>query len=174
MWIIRSLGVKRLTIRLKTVVIEKNRKPMESEVQQSKPVDTTSTEPIAALEGSKLGTQPLLPPATEPLSQWQQIGGKIAEFLEQLPEYLGRVFNEYKQQIISIALIIAAIVTFKIVLAVLNAINDIPQVHLVFELIGIGYVTWFLFRYLLKASTRQELAAQISSLRKEIVESQDL
>ena len=146
---------------------------MESEVQQSKPADVTSTEPYAALKGSTFGTQPLLPPAHEPLPQWQQVAGQISDFLDQLPEYLGRFFNEYKQAIISIALIIAAILTVKIVLAVLDAINDIPQVHLVFELIGIGYVIWFVFRYLLKASTRQELAAQISSIQKEIVAGQD-
>ena len=146
---------------------------MESEVQQSKPTDVTSTEPLAAVEGSTFGTQPLLPPARETLPQWQQVTGQISDFLEKLPEYLGRFFNEYKQPLISIALIIAAIVTVKIVLAVLDAINDIPQIHLVFELIGIGYVTWFVFRYLLKASTRQELAAQIRSTQKEIVAGQD-
>ncbi|MBR8840164.1 MAG: CAAD domain-containing protein [Stigonema ocellatum SAG 48.90 = DSM 106950] len=146
---------------------------MGTEEQQSQSVDTTLTEPIAALEGSKLGTQPLLPPAKEPLPQWQQIGGKILEFLEQLPEYLGTFFNQYRQPIISIALIIAAIVTFKLVLAVLDAINDIPQVQLVFELIGIGYVTWFIFRYLLKGSSRQELGAQIRSIQKDILDGQD-
>jgi len=146
---------------------------MESEGQQSKYVETASTEPIESFEGSKARTQPLLPPAPAPNSQWQQIGAVISDFLEQLPEYLGSFFSKYKQQIISIALIIAAIVTFKLALALLGAINDIPLVNSFFELVGVSYLSWLVVRYLLKASTRQELVTQIRSLQKEIFGGQD-
>lgn len=141
---------------------------MESKVQQLKSLDITSTEPIAANESSQLETQPLLLPVNEPLPQRQE-DKKFSVFLEQLPKYLGKLFIEYKSSLISIASIIAVIVTTKIVLAVLDVINDVPQLKLVFELTGIGYVTWFIFRYLLKASTRQKLAVQIRSVQKEIV-----
>ena len=163
----------RLTTQMKTVVTEKNQQLMDSEVQKSKSVDMTSTEAIAAPETSELETQPLLPPANEPLLQWQQIGSKFSDFLEQLPEYVSRFFIEYKLPIMSIASIIASVITVKIILAVLDAINNIPQINLLFELTGIGYVTWFVLRYLLLASTRQELAAQIRSIQKEIVEGQN-
>ncbi len=144
---------------------------MESEGQQSKYINTT--EPVASLEGSDVGTQPLLPPATAPNSQWQQIGLVISDFLEKLPEYIGSFFNKYKQPIISIALILAAIVTFKLALALLDAINDIPLVNSFFELVGVAYVFWLVIRYLLKTSTRQELVTQIRSLQKEIFGGQD-
>ncbi|MEH2383898.1 MAG: CAAD domain-containing protein, partial [Nostoc sp.] len=145
----------------------------ESEVQQLKSVDITSTEPIAVLESSKFDTQPLLLPANQPLPQGQQIGSNFFAFLEQLPKYLGRFSTEYQLPIICFATIIAATIAVKLVLAVLDVLNEIPQLNLVFELTGIGYITWFFFRYLLKASTRQELAAQISFIQKEIVEGQD-
>ncbi|MEH2316785.1 CAAD domain-containing protein, partial [Nostoc sp.] len=147
--------------------------PWESEVQQSKSFDITSTELIAAPESSKFDTQPLLLPANQPLPQSQQIGSKFSAFLEQLPKYLGRFSTEYQLPIICFATIIAATVAVKLILAVLDVLNEIPQLNLVFELTGIGYITWFCFRYLLKASTRQELAAQISFIQKEIVEGQD-
>ncbi|WP_292771697.1 CAAD domain-containing protein, partial [Nostoc sp. NOS(2021)] len=159
---------------IKTVIPEENRKLREGEVQQSKSFEITSTEPIAILESSKFDTQPLLLPANQLLPQWQQIGGKISAFFEQLPKYLGRFSTEYQLPIICFATIIAATVAVKLILAVLGVINEIPQLTLVFELTGIGYVTWFIFRYLLKASTRQELAAQISFIQKEIIEGQDL
>ncbi|MEH1899565.1 MAG: nitrogenase vanadium-iron protein, alpha chain [Nostoc sp.] len=151
----------------------------ENEVQQSKSIDITSTEPMptavnyAAVESSKFDTQPLLIPDNQPLPQRQQIGGKISAFLEQLPKYLGSFSTEYQLPIICFATIITATITVKIILAVLDVINEISQLNLVFELTGIGYLIWFVFRYLFKASTRQELAAQISFIQKEIVEGQD-
>jgi nitrogenase molybdenum-iron protein alpha chain len=168
-----TLDAKHLTTQLETVVSEKNKKLMESEVQQSKSVDVTSTEAIAAHENSKLETQLLLPHANERLPQWQQIVEKLTDFSEQFPECLGKFFNEYQLPIFYFASIIAATIAVKIVLAVLNVINEIPLLHLVFELTGIGYAIWFVFRYLLKASTRQELATQIHSIQKEIIEGQD-
>ena len=147
--------------------------PWESEVEQSKFFDITSTEPIAALESSKIETQPLLLDANQLLTEWQQVGGKLSTLLEQFPNYLGRFSTEYQLPIICFATIIAATIAIKIVVAVLNVVNEIPQVNRAFELTGIGYLTWFVFRYLLKASTRQELAAQISFIQKEIVEGQD-
>ncbi|MEH2076677.1 MAG: CAAD domain-containing protein, partial [Nostoc sp.] len=137
----------------------------ESEVQQSKSFDITSTEPITALESSNFDAQPL--------PQWQQFGSKFSAFLEQIPKYLGNFSTEYQLPIICFATIIAATVAVKLIIAVLDVLNEIPQLNLAFELTGIGYITWFFFRYLLKASTRQELAAQISFIQKEIVEGQD-
>ncbi|MBN3887618.1 MAG: CAAD domain-containing protein [Nostoc sp. JL31] len=127
----------------------------------------------AAVESSDLDTQPLLIPDNQPLPQRQQIGGKISAFLEQLPKYLGSFSTEYQMPIICFATIITATIAVKLILAVLDVINEIPQLNLVFELTGIGYLIWFVFRYLFKASTRQELAAQISFIQKEIVEGQD-
>ncbi|MDZ8228052.1 CAAD domain-containing protein, partial [Nostoc sp. ChiVER01] len=145
----------------------------ESEVEQSKSFDITSTKAIAGFESSKINTQPLLISENQPLPKWQQVGGNFSAFLEQLPKYLGSFSTEYQMPIICFATIITATLTIKIILAVLDVINDIPQLNLVFELTGIGYLIWFVFRYLFKAATRQELAAQISFIQKEIVEGQD-
>ncbi|NJR75816.1 MAG: hypothetical protein HC773_23830 [Scytonema sp. CRU_2_7] len=141
---------------------------MDANLQHAEFVDTASENAIAALDSSAPGTQPILPPATKSNTQLQQIGTKISDFLANLPDNTVRFFVEYSQQIINIALIIAAIIACKIVLAVLDAINDIPLVYPTFELIGIGFTTWFVLRYLVKASTRQELAAQISVYENDI------
>ncbi|MEH2279687.1 MAG: CAAD domain-containing protein, partial [Nostoc sp.] len=147
--------------------------PWESEVQQSKSFDITSTEPFAELESSKIEARPLLLDANQPLTEWQQVGNKFSALLEQFPNYLGRFSTEYQLPIICFATIVIVTIAVKIVVAVLDVVDEIPQVNRAFELTGIGYLTWFFFRYLLKASTRQELAAQISFIQKEIVEGQD-
>ena len=142
---------------------------METEQQQRESINAALSQGTLALEGTDTANLPKLPPAREPESQWQQISRQVSQFLEQLPEYLGSFFNNYKRPLTTVGFILAAIVTAKIVLAVLDAINDIPLLSPTFELIGISYATWFIFRYLLKASTRQELADEVQSLKNQLV-----
>ncbi|GAB1537976.1 hypothetical protein NUACC21_06320 [Scytonema sp. NUACC21] len=149
---------------------------MEAQAQQYQPYnevsDSTASSPVAAIEGVK-ANQPLLPPATASNQKWQQIGEQVSDFLAQLPNNLGRFFTQYQQLIVTLVLIASALVTLKVLFAILDAINDIPLVYPFFELVGLGYTTWFVFRYLIKASTRQELAAQLQSITKETTGSQD-
>jgi CAAD domains of cyanobacterial aminoacyl-tRNA synthetase len=142
---------------------------METEQQQLESFNASLSQGTLALEGRDTTNLPKLPPASEPESQWQQISRQVSQFLQQLPEYIGRFFKDYNQPLTTVAFILAAIVTAKVVLAVLDAINDIPLLSPTFELIGIGYATWFISRYLLKASTRQELADEIQSLKNQFV-----
>jgi hypothetical protein len=53
---------------------------------------------------------------------------------------------------------VGAFVSLRVVLAVMDALNEVPLLKPTFQLIGIGYSTWFISRYLLKPSTRQELS----------------
>ncbi|PWA35936.1 cyanobacterial aminoacyl-tRNA synthetase, CAAD domain-containing protein [Artemisia annua] len=54
---------------------------------------------------------------------------------------------------------------------VIGAINKVPLLPNIMELVGVGYSGWFVYRYLLFESTRKELATSIESLKKEITES---
>ncbi|MCC5635918.1 CAAD domain-containing protein [Nostoc sp. CHAB 5844] len=128
-------------------------------------VDVTSSTNTVALEGVDTQNLPKLPPASEPETQWQQINRQISQFLEQLPYYLNKVWLAYKIPLISLGLVFAATVTLRVVLTVLNAINDIPLLEPTLELIGIIYSTWFVFRYLLQDSTRQELWVELRSFK---------
>jgi hypothetical protein len=142
---------------------------MESQVQPPEYANPTSSETIGVSDSAPLA----LPPSTQD-EQWRRVGSQISEFLAQLPEYIGRFFNEYKQPIITVGLILAAIITVKVVLAVLDALNDIPLLAPTFELVGIGYSVWFVNRYLLQASKRQELSQELQSLKKQVIGSQQL
>ena len=146
---------------------------METELEQQQYVDATSQNRIEALKGSEVGNLPMLPPASEPEEQWQRIGRQISAFLAQLPEYIGSFYQEYKLPIISFALLVITVTALRIFLAVLNAINGIPLVSPILQFIGLGYTIWFTFRYLLKDSTRQELAEEIRLLKKQILGRQE-
>ncbi|WP_193195948.1 CAAD domain-containing protein [Nostoc sp. MG11] len=141
---------------------------MESQVQQSEFVDVTSPKSMTMVQTSEPGNLSTLPSANKSSDKASEIGRKISNFLERLPEYVVNFFNEYKLPVISFALLVVGVTGLRVLLAIVDAINDIPLVCPFFELIGIGYVTWSVFRYFLKASTRQELAAEMRSIKEQI------
>jgi ABC-type transport system involved in cytochrome bd biosynthesis fused ATPase/permease subunit len=141
---------------------------METEVQQEY-LNTTISQDTTSFENSQSQNQPMLPPAKSSGEEWRLFVARISDFLEKLPEYLSRFLSEYKQPIINVAAIFAAIIGVKVLLALLDALNDIPLISPIFEMIGIGYTVWFIPRYLLRKSTRQELSAEINFLKQQIV-----
>ncbi len=132
-------------------------------------INTTSEERL--LESSESNAVALLPPATQsPASyQWQRISQQIKDFLAQLPDYLGRFFQQNQRPITNIGLILAAIVALRLIIGVLDALNDIPLLGSTFELIGICYTVWFVYRYLLTAESRQEMARQFENFKQQVV-----
>lgn len=145
---------------------------MESQTQRPEYADPTSPDALTASQ-SQPGAL-ALPPADESSEQWQRIGTQVSTILAQLPDYIGQFFNTYKQPLISIGLILTAIISVKVVLAVIDALNGIPLLAPTFELVGIGYSAWFVNRYLLRASNRQELAKEIQQIKQQVVGSQQL
>ncbi|XP_027115342.1 protein CURVATURE THYLAKOID 1A, chloroplastic [Coffea eugenioides] len=51
---------------------------------------------------------------------------------------------------------------------IIGAINSVPLLPKILELVGLGYTGWFVYRYLLFKSSRKELAEDIESLKKKI------
>jgi threonine/homoserine/homoserine lactone efflux protein len=80
-----------------------------------------------------------------------------------------RFFEENKGPLGGIGLIVLALVTVKVILALVDAIDDIPLVAPTLELIGLGYGIWFVYRYLLQASSRQELSEEIKTLKERVL-----
>ncbi len=105
----------------------------------------------------------------EATRQIKQVWEKVSSLLGDLPDYVSQFFKQYRRPIVTVGLILAAIIAVKIVLALLDAINDLPLLAPTFELIGLFYTGWFLYRYLLKASNRQELLDDIASIRDQVL-----
>ncbi|MBD2292668.1 CAAD domain-containing protein [Anabaena sphaerica FACHB-251] len=138
-------------------------------MQEPEYTETKSKETTIPDINTQAGSITKLQPPVQSQEQWLKYGQQISGFLGTLPDYVGNFFNQYKQPLVSIGLVITAIITVKVLLAVLDSLNDIPLVAPTFELIGIGYSAWFVYRYLLKASTRQELTSEITTLKSQVV-----
>lgn len=111
-----------------------------------------------------------LPPPNPSTDQaWQEWAQPVVDFLSKLPDYVGGFFYNYQQPLITLALLLSGVITVKVTLAVLDSINDIPLLAPIFELVGIGYTAWFIYRYLLKVETRKELGEEFKSLKGQVV-----
>lgn len=51
---------------------------------------------------------------------------------------------------------------------VVGAINSIPVLPKVMELVGLGYSTWFVYRYVLYKDSRKELVEQFDALKNKV------
>lgn len=51
---------------------------------------------------------------------------------------------------------------------IVGAINSVPLLPKILELVGLGYTGWFVYRYLLFKQSRKELATDIEGLKKKI------
>lgn len=90
-------------------------------------------------------------------SQWQQFGEQISEILDRLPDSVGNFFRDYQRPLTVVGAIIASIIALKVISGLLDTFNEIPFFEPFFQLIGIIYSGWFVYRYLLNAGSRQEL-----------------
>ena len=104
-----------------------------------------------------------------PTEQFQDLKNQVVTILSELPAYLSRFFADYQKPLITVGLILAGGISVKVLLGVLGALNDVPLVAPVFELIGMGYTGWFVYRYLLNASTRQELLTEVDAFKEQVV-----
>jgi hypothetical protein len=133
---------------------------------ESDPLFTEPEPPVLDVDAAESAAGAL---GDEASRQVKQVWGKVSGLLGDLPDYVSEFFKQYRRPIVTIGLIIAAIIAVKLVLALLDAINDFPLLSPTFELIGLIYSGWFLYRYLLKASNRQELLNDITAIRDQVL-----
>lgn len=113
---------------------------------KSQLTEYAETSSSAVIEASETAHLAKLPPATQQ-EQWRQLIKETSDFWVQLPDSLSSFFNENKQLIINLALIVSALIALKVVLTVIVTLNDIPLIAPTFKLVGIGYSVWFVSRY---------------------------
>ncbi len=141
--------------------------------QPSEYVETTTqeaTNKMGDFNAQKGGVlAPMRANTQQTSEQWREWGKQVSSILSELPDYIGKFVIDNQRPIITLGLIFTAIVALKLTLAVLDAVNDIPLLAPTFELVGIGYTIWFVYRYLLQSSTRQELRDEINNFKKQVV-----
>ena len=100
---------------------------------------------------------------------WREYLDDVLEILAKVPDYVGQFFAEYQKPLTTLGLFLGAIITVKITLAILDALNDIPLLAPLLQLVGLGYTGWFVWRYLWKASNRKELTTELEAIKKQIL-----
>ena len=119
---------------------------------------STETPAPAAIEPS---------PADKPVVQeWVAVG---RDFLAKMYDYIGEFISDNEKILVNLLLAFLAVIAVRVILAVLTAINDFPLLSPLFELIGLGYTGWFVYRYLWKESNRQELKSEFNALKSQII-----
>ncbi|AZB72940.1 CAAD domain-containing protein [Synechococcus elongatus] len=113
-------------------------------------------------------------PLTLPSGSSSTAASDVQEILQQVIEWLSidkltTLFQQYRQPVIAVGLAIATVILLKVALAVLGAINEVPLLEPTFEIIGLAYSAWFIYRYLLKAESRSELLVRFNTLKKQVL-----
>ena len=130
----------------------------------------TITEVVTVdLVTDKPGVMTAMTTTETPTGQFQDIKDQVLTILSELPAYVSNFFADYQKPLVTLGLILAGGISIKVLLGVLGALNDVPLVAPVFELIGMGYTGWFVYRYLLKASNRQELLTEVDAFKEQVV-----
>ncbi|MCG5056711.1 MAG: CAAD domain-containing protein [Limnoraphis sp. WC205] len=104
-----------------------------------------------------------------PEENWLLFGYQASELIDALPDYVKYFWSAYKRIILAFVFILLALLTFRVLGATLNALEEIPFVAAVFQVIGIGYTIWFIFRYVVTVEKRQELIDKIEDLKKYMI-----
>ncbi len=95
--------------------------------------------------------------------------GKGVEVVSNLDTILGDFFSEYRQLIVSLGLGFGSIIAVKLTLALLSALNEIPLVEPILELVGLGYTAWFVTRFMLKSEKRQEFYEKFTDTKDSVL-----
>ncbi len=141
----------------------------ETETLETTEVKTVSVDADVPVVEVKMESGPLATASGVPqsTSDWQEMLAQVKDYLSL--DVINELFNEYRQPIIVTGLVVGGLVTVKVALAILAAINEIPLLAPTFEMVGIGYSAWFLYRYVLKASTREELGESLKEVKRDVL-----
>ncbi|MBW4650414.1 MAG: valine--tRNA ligase [Kastovskya adunca ATA6-11-RM4] len=102
-------------------------------------------------------------------TQAQQLFNQGASLLSRLPASLGKFFSNYQRPLLVVGLLFATLIAFRVAQGVVNGLNSLPFVAQTFQAVGLGYLLWFVYRYLLFRNNRQELKAKTQSLKEKVV-----
>ncbi|MEB3343270.1 CAAD domain-containing protein, partial [Okeania sp.] len=82
--------------------------------------------------------------------------------------------EEHQPQRKIVGSVLLALLILVLGISLIQALQGISIFSVSFEIIGIGYVCWFIYRYLLRKSDRQELLDKIQQIKGEIIGKESL
>merc|ERR1739838_737174 len=103
------------------------------------------------------------------IEQPNQSKEQLSNIFFDFPDYISQLYQKYQSQLQVFILLVLAILILILITDFIKALKEIPILSMSFELIGIIYVFWFVYYYLLRQFNRQELLDKIENIIVEIV-----
>jgi Flp pilus assembly protein TadB len=143
------------------------------EVEEVMSVDDSSTPDPMLMEAPATQDTAIQETATTDAADaaeeaWASFQVKANAFLAKAIQSTGTFFEQNKQLLSILGWTLLTLLGIRVVFAALDAIDDIPLVTPVLKLIGLATVAWFIWRYLLRANNRQELAQMFNNAKAEL------
>jgi CAAD domains of cyanobacterial aminoacyl-tRNA synthetase len=117
--------------------------------------------------------QPLLtaaPTTTESAEEsWGSFQTQATNFFANATQSTVAFFRENRQLLITLGWIFLALLGIRVLFASLDAIDDVPLMSSLLKIIGLVSVVRFVWRYLLRATDRQELTQKVDQAKAELL-----
>lgn len=106
---------------------------------------------------------------TDPdLESWQAFQAKTTAFFENTAAYTTAFFNHNRRFLNRLGWLILAFLGIRLLFGAIDALDDIPLVSTFLKLVGFVYTLRFIWRYLIRASDRQELNQRLNQYKSEV------
>jgi valyl-tRNA synthetase len=99
---------------------------------------------------------------------WQQIVGAVSRFLDQPTQYFDGFFSSYKKPALSLAILLGGAMTVKVLASIFDAIDDVPALRELLQLVGIVYSVQFGLRKVYTAEKRDRVFTELKQIWAEI------
>ncbi len=141
------------------------------------PTDSQMDEPIAEQRSEQPSEQPSeqLPSnlSTKVRSSTddnilQQMTATISAFLEHPARYFDNFFADYKKPVLSLSVLLGIGVTYKVLDSMLDAIDELPLLAGLFQLVGLIYTIRFGVKKVATAEKRAQVVADLQQLWAEV------
>ncbi len=107
--------------------------------------------------------------ATTASDTWQTIQTNGSDFLNQAISRTTAFLRQNRQLMINLGWILLALLGARILLAAVDAIDDLPLVTPILKLVGLVYIIQFARRYLIREQDRQELMQSLQRTKAEFL-----
>ena len=95
---------------------------------------------------------------------WDKAVDAVSQFLDEPVKYFQLFFSDYKRPALSLTIILGTVMTYRVLDSMLDAIDDVPGLRGLFQLVGLFYVGRLGVRRLFKAEARDRTFAELKEV----------
>ncbi|MEX0271482.1 CAAD domain-containing protein [Leptolyngbyaceae cyanobacterium UHCC 1019] len=100
---------------------------------------------------------------------WRSFQLKTSTFFANTAESLSAFFKNNKPLLINLGWVLLVLLGLQLLFTILDVVDNLPLISPILKLVGLLSTSWFVWRYLLRASNRQELGQIIDRTKSELL-----